>query len=193
MKDHIHFRYGNGWLTAALVVFLLLCFMALLRGQDYPPEPPVFAKETVRYQPTPSYAVLSPKASGQTNDGAMSTIIWDYSTPEPTAPKPVLQSPKAVSLIDGVPMALVLPSPPAPEVLQTCHFTCSYAGEWESQHYYTWEISWDPGYTLETSTDLKNWYVVQDDETWLSHNIVGYFIAELSENRYFRARPTNVQ
>lgn len=40
--DTLRFHYGNSWLLAALVVFLLLCFMAMLRGADGPPPPPGF-------------------------------------------------------------------------------------------------------------------------------------------------------
>lgn len=188
MKDHIHFRYGNGWLTAALVVFLLLCFMALLRGQEYPPPPPIFARETIQTQPEPDYMLKSPKGSGQMADCAMVTVFWNYDVDQL---KPVLQSPKAFSMLDGVPMAIVEP-PVAPlNILETCHFVCEYAGEWEGKHYFTFSLDWQG--TLETSTDCVHWDVVQEQEPWLSHNIVGYFISELSENRYFRARPTNVQ
>lgn len=71
----------------SLILFLLSVFVLL--SQEMPPPPPVFPIERVLSQPIPDYALLSPKASQGTNDKAMVSVLWDYSTPEGYLPGPV--------------------------------------------------------------------------------------------------------
>lgn len=72
--DTLRFHYGNSWLMAALVAFLLLCIIAMLRGADGPPPPPGF--KPVLHSPKGAESLSTP----------MSVIL----PPQPPPPAPMV-------------------------------------------------------------------------------------------------------
>lgn len=181
--------YRQVWIAAAAVAFALFAITAFLSGQDMPPSPPILPKEHIIQQKPAPYMLLSPRQKGDTDNAAMTVLVWDYSIPVGST-NPILRSPKGAETL-SVAMVSLAPFLPLTLVSQTCfiwytNLSTTNLGEVAIIHVWA-----NNGEQIQFSDDMQGWTNVTPDNTTVS-DIVGY-IPEGDTNApkktFFRAVP----